>query len=123
MSQFFKILLFGVAAYAALHLTGGGLFEKNIGALLAADNEVVMYSLTTCGYCKEKRQWMTRVGIPFREYFIDTDESRRQEFEGLLAAHLIPPGGVGVPSFSVNGYLLVNNPNRDEIRRRLKFRG
>jgi glutaredoxin len=123
MSRFFKVLLFGIAVYAALHFNGGALFEKNIAATLAPDNEVVMYSLTTCPYCREKRQWMTRVGIPFREYFIDADEARRQEFETLLITHLIPPGAVGTPTLYVNGHLLINNPDRDEVKRRLKFRG
>ena len=122
MSSFFKILLVGVALYAALHVNRSGLFEKNIAASLAADNEVVMYSLTTCPYCKEKRQWMTRVGIPFREYFVDADDARRQEFENLLVTHYVPPGGIGLPSLLVNGNLLVNNPERDEVTRRLKYR-
>ena len=123
MSRFFKVLLIGIAVYAALHFNGGALFEKNIAASLAPGNEVVMYSLTTCPYCWEKRQWMTRVGIPFREYFIDADETRRQEFEALLITHLIAPGAVGTPTFYVNGELLINNPDRDEVKRRLKFRG
>lgn len=123
MGKFFKVLLFGVGIYAAIHLTSGGLFEKNIAATLAPGNEVVMYSLTTCPYCMEKRLWMTRVGIPFREYFIDTDEARRREFEGLLVAHTVPPGGVGTPTLYVNGALLINNPDRDEVKRRLKYRG
>jgi glutaredoxin len=122
MSSFFKILLVGVAIYAALHINRSGLFEKNIAATLAADNEVVMYSLTTCPYCKEKRQWMTRVGIPFREYFVDADDARRQEFENLLVTHYVAPGGIGLPSLLVNGNLLVNNPEREEVTRRLKYR-
>ena len=86
MGKFFKALLFGLGVYAAVHFSGGGLFEKNIAATLAPGNEVVMYSLTTCPYCREKRQWMTRVGIPFREYFIDSDEARRRS-----SAHCWPP--------------------------------
>ena len=124
MGNFFKVLLFGIGVYAALHFNGrDGLLEKNIAATLAANIEVVMYSLTTCPYCREKRQWMTRAGIPFREYFIDTDQARMQELNGLLASHNVPPGGVGTPILYVNGDLLVNNPDREEVKRRLKFRG
>jgi len=123
MGKLLKVLLLGVGVYAAIHFNGGSPFEKNIAATLAPDNEVVMYSLTTCPYCREKRQWMTRAGIPFREYFIDSDQARRQELDGLMASHNVPPGGIGTPIIYVNGDLLVNNPDRDEIRRRLKFRG
>ena len=123
MGKLFKVLLFGIAAYAAVHLNGGGPFVTNIAAKLAPDNEVVMYSLTTCPYCKEKRQWMTRAGIPFREYFVDADQARQQELDGLLASHKVPPGGIDTPIIYVNGDLLVNNPDRDEVTRRLKYRG
>jgi glutaredoxin len=122
MGKLIKVLLVGTGIYVAVHLNGGNPFEKNIAATLAADNEVVMYSLTTCPYCKEKRQWMTRAGIPFREYFIDTDQARMQELNGLLASHNVPPGGVGTPVIYVNGDLLVNNPERAAIRNRLRTR-
>jgi glutaredoxin len=123
MGKLIKLLMFGVGLYIAIHLNGGSPFEKNISAKLAPDNEVVMYSLTTCPYCKEKRQWMTRAGIPFREYFVDADQVRQQELDGLLATHKVPPGGIGTPIIYVNGDLLVNNPDRDEVKRRLKYRG
>jgi len=123
MGKLFKVILFAAGIYAALHFNGGGTaFEKDISATLAPGNEVVMYSLTTCPYCKEKRQWMTKAGIPFREYFVDSDEARRKEFEGLLETHQVPPGGIGLPSLYVNGDLLVNNPAREAVKRRLKFR-
>ena len=124
MGAIFKALLFGVGVYIALHLNGSGVAvtEKNISANLASGNEVVMYSLTTCPYCREKRQWMEHAGIPFREYFIDTDQARMNELSALLEEHKVPPGGVGTPVIYVNGDLLVNNPARDEVKRRLKFR-
>ena len=77
---------------------------------------------TTCPYCREKRQWMEHAGIPFREYFVDTDQARMEELNGLLQAHSVPGGGVGTPVVYVNGDLLVNNPDREEVKRRLKFR-
>ena len=38
------------------------------------------------------------------------------------AAHHVPPDDVGTPILYVNGDLLVNNPDRGEVKRRLKFR-
>lgn len=124
MGKLLKLVLFAGGVWLALHLSGrDGAFEKNIAATLAPGNEVVMYSLTTCPYCKEKRQWLTRAGIPFREYFIDTDQPRLAELQELLARHQVPGGGIGTPVFYVNGDLLVNNPDRAEIKNRLKFKG
>lgn len=122
MGNLFKIFLFGVGIYAAMHFNGGGAPEKNIADKLAPGNEVVMYSLTTCPYCREKRQWMEKAGIPFREYFVDTDQARMEELNGLLQSHSVPGGGIGTPVIYVNGDLLVNNPEREEVKRRLKFR-
>ncbi len=123
MGKLLKLVLFAGGVWLALHLSGRDtLIEKNIAATLAPGNEVAMYSLTTCPYCKEKRQWLTRAGIPFREYFIDTDQPRRAELDELLAKHRVPGGGIGTPIVYINGDLLVNNPDRAEIRRRLKFK-
>lgn len=123
MGNLFKLVLFGIGIYLAIHMRGGGIaMEKNIADKLAPGNEVVMYSLTTCPYCREKRQWMEHAGIPFREYFVDTDQARMEELNGLLQAHSVPGGGVGTPVIYVNGDLLVNNPDREEVKRRLKFR-
>jgi glutaredoxin len=123
MGKIFKAALFAAGVYLAL-LPGGGqnLFDKNIAAQLAPGNQVVMYSLTTCPYCRDKREWMHRAGIPFTEYFVDSDQSKRQELNELMATHRIPAGGVGTPILLVNGDLLVNNPGKDEIRQRLKFK-
>lgn len=120
MGNLLKILVFVAALFAAWHFGGGK--TENIAAKLAPGNEVVMYSLTTCGYCTQKRGQLTAAGIPFTEIFLDKDQAQQREFSELLAAHKVPPGGVGTPSFVVNGELMLNNPGMDEIRRRLKYR-
>jgi glutaredoxin len=71
---------------------------------------VYMYSLTTCGYCNQKREELHAKGIPFVEYFIDKDKDRQRElFEKLLASGY-QGGGIGTPTFEVNGTMLPNNP-------------
>jgi glutaredoxin len=77
--------------------------------------QIVMYSLTTCGYCNEKRAQLRARGIPFTEHFIDTDVARQKElFEKLIAAGY-RGGGVGTPTFEVNGRMLPNNPSLTTI--------
>ncbi len=123
MGKILKLMLVGAGLYLAIHLNGGFVaFEKNIAGELASGNQVVMYSLTTCAYCKQKRQWLTSAGIPFAEYFVDTDQAKSEELNELLASRQVPPGGIGMPIFLVNGDLLVNNPQTSEIRRRLKYK-
>jgi glutaredoxin len=115
-----KFVLFVAVLFAAWHFSGGR--TENVAAKLAPGNEVVMYSLTTCGYCTQKRGQLTAAGIPFTEIFLDKDEAQHRKFGELLAAHNVPPGGVGTPSFMVNGELMLNNPRMDELKRKLKYK-
>jgi len=110
----------------AIALGAAGLAWSNhvpyIGDQLAADNEVIMYSLTTCGYCKETARKLRKSGIPFREYFLDKGEAANSEFARLLEVNNAAGGVVGTPSLKVNGVLLLNNPSLDEIRARLRYK-
>ena len=81
-----------------------------------AHERVIMYSLTTCEYCDQKRQDLAAARIPFTEYFIDKDMGRQNELSQKLQKAGIPPQAVGTPSFDVHGYMLVNNPPMKKIR-------
>jgi glutaredoxin len=89
--------------------------------VLAADGQpsVIMYSLTTCGFCNQKRAQLRAEGIPFVEYFLDQDQERLRELIGKLEAAGMKPGGIGTPSFDVNGKILLNNPSLETIRQHL----
>jgi glutaredoxin len=74
------------------------------------DSNVIMYSLTTCGYCKKKREELHKNNISFTEYFIDKDKARQEELNQKLAKAGFQPRGYGVPIFDVYGTMLPNNP-------------
>ena len=123
MGKFLKyLIIIGTLYYGSRLLLAPDMAEANIAEQLAPSNHVVMYSLTTCGYCAEKRERLTRAGIPFSEYFVDRDASRMAEFNALLTAHNIPGGAVGTPTITVNGRLLVNNPDMATIKQHLEFK-
>jgi glutaredoxin len=84
-----------------------------------AQARIVMYSLTTCGYCNIKRAELKSQGIPFVEHFIDKDPARKQELFAKLAAAGYKGRGVGTPTFEVNGRMLPNNPSLATIRKHL----
>jgi glutaredoxin len=86
----------------------------------SARDEIVMYSLTTCGYCNARRQSFERQGIAFTEYFIDEDESRSREMWSKLSRAGKGGGRIGTPVLEVNGHMLPNNPSMDEIRAHLR---
>ena len=84
-----------------------------------AQANIIMYSLTTCGYCNMKRAELKANGIPFTEHFIDKDKvAQRELFEKLLKSGYTGRG-IGTPTFEVNGTMLPNNPSLATIRKHL----
>lgn len=80
-----------------------------------AHDELIMYSLTTCGYCKQKAKELESEGIPYVEYYIDQDHNRRDELNEKLAKSGYPPKGYGTPIFDAYGHMLPNNPSLSKI--------
>ena len=81
--------------------------------------QVIMYSLTTCGYCVQKRAQLLAAGIQFEEHFVDRDPARMQELSAKLSHAGYRGGAIGTPTFDVNGKMLPNNPSLDTIRKHL----
>jgi glutaredoxin len=85
-------------------------------------DRIVMYSLTTCGYCTEKRRQFEHMGVRFTEYMIDEDSAA----EDRLNAHLQRAGitgAIGTPILEVNGQILPNNPSLSILAHHLYGRG
>jgi len=86
-----------------------------------AHDRVIMYSLTTCGFCDQKRNELMTARIRFAEYFIDKDPERRDELTQKLQKAGIPPQRVGTPTFDVHGTMLINNPPMVKIREHMNL--
>lgn len=118
LSQFALAIAFA----GVMYFMQPSIHAEDLSGKLAADNVVVMYSLTTCPYCRKTREWLTKSHIPFQERFLDADEKYMREFNELLAASGAPPGAVGTPTLVVNDVLLINNPEFKRIRQHLRFK-
>ncbi|MBL8489092.1 MAG: hypothetical protein JNK22_18660 [Rhodocyclaceae bacterium] len=103
----------GAASPAAAAVTAAKAFDPD-------RDRIVMYSLTTCGYCLEKRREFDRTGIQYSELFLDTDAAAMEGLNRKLAQAGHPGGGVGTPVVEVNGVLLPNNPSMAEIARHFR---
>lgn len=110
-----KLLVVAIIALGAWHWYN----QKPPGYTGTAHGQVIMYSLTTCGYCDQKRRELVAARIPFTEHFIDKDMARRDELTRKLEKAGIPPQRIGTPTFDVHGTMLVNNPPMDKIREHL----
>lgn len=58
-----------------------------------AGKPVVMFSTSTCPYCKRARAWLQQQGVDYRDYVIDESADAHQLFDRL--------GGGGVPQVLV----------------------
>jgi glutaredoxin len=85
----------------------------------AAHDELIMYSLTTCGYCEQKRRELNAAGIKFRERFIDKDKLAGKELREQMRAQGIAGGRIGTPTFDVGGRIMPNNPPLSAIIKHL----
>lgn len=63
-----------------------------------ANNEVVLYATSWCGYCQKTRELFAANNIPYVEYDIEKSDKRNREFKKL--------GGSGVPLINVNGTIV-----------------
>lgn len=113
-----KLLIFILA------MAGYGVWQHSRDArpptgTTVAHNQVIMYSLTTCSYCKQKKRELDTAGIAFTEYFIDADPARRAELTHKLEQSGLPPRSYGTPILDVHGTLLPNNPSLETIRKYL----
>ncbi len=82
--------------------------------------QLTMYSLRTCGFCREKREQLRKQHIAFDEHFIDEDDSKWAEVTAKLERAGYPPSGYGTPIFEANGNMLPNNPKMSLIKSTLR---
>ena len=71
----------------------------------AAAKSVLIYTTSTCSYCKQAKAWMRRNKVPFTERNITTSRSARKAYD-KLGAHAVPVILVGKKR--MNGF----NPQR-----------
>lgn len=83
----------------------------------AQQHEVIMYSLTTCGYCTAKRKEFQERGVRFTEYFLDKDQQAVQQASSKLAMQGYSSAGIGTPLFEINGRMITGNPPIEELAR------
>lgn len=115
--QFLGLCLVLLVAIFAYFVFGNPI--RNIGGPSAASieqmvsaqqHEVIMYSLTTCGYCTAKRREFKRYGAKFTEYFLDKDRAVVQSVSRKLATQGYRNGNIGTPLFEINGKMITGNP-------------
>lgn len=78
MKQLVFILIIGFGFFQWYSGTNNNVVSGSYGE---THDELIMYSLTMCGFCKKKVKEFNAEGIPFTEYFIDKDPARWEELD------------------------------------------
>ena len=114
MKKLILIALIGFGAYQT-YLSQDGVNRVAV----ESHNEVIMYSLTTCGFCKQKANELHAEGIKFKEYYIDTNSIKQKELNEKLSRAGYKPRSYGTPIMDVHGVILPNNPSLNKIKKYL----
>jgi glutaredoxin len=117
MNSFAKVFLVVCLAVGGYKLFGHWIDQQVLAAEQGPNDEVIMYALTTCTFCKAKAKEFEANHIRYTEYHLDLDRKLSDEVSEKLTRAGIPGGAVGTPIIEVNGVLLPNNPSLVEIKR------
>ena len=105
---FFVLLVFGFSyAYSSLQTN-----NEIVEVASRSGYELTMYSLTTCGFCKQKVKELEKQNIKFKEYFIDKDVEKRKELTAKLDRSGFARQRYWTPILESNGVML---PNKHKI--------
>lgn len=111
-----KLIFLAIIGYAAFNWYQNHDTATNGFSYGEPHDQLLMYSLTTCGYCKQKVKQLKQQNITFTEYFIDVDSKRRSELYEKLDKSGYPSRSIGTPTFDVHGTMLPNNPDMSMIK-------
>ena len=80
-----KFLIFAIIVFAAYTWQKRVIAPSTVSSKFTSHNEVIMYSLTTCGHCKLMAGELQNANIAFAEKFIDNDANAMAELKQKLA--------------------------------------
>lgn len=78
---------------------------------MAAADDVYVYALSTCPWCRKTKQWFTDSQVPFEYVDVDTLKGEEQDVASAKAHEL--SGGRRFPVTVINGEVVVGyNPDK-----------
>jgi glutaredoxin len=114
-----KFLIFAAILFAAYTWQKRVTAPSTVSSKYTSHNEVIMYSLTTCGHCKLMAGELQNANIAFTEKFIDADSDAKTELYSKLAKANVAPRTIGMPTLDVHGTMMPDNPGIAAVRKRL----
>ncbi len=114
-----KFIIFAVILFAAYSWQKRMTGPSTITSKYASHDQIIIYSLTTCGYCKLMAAELQNANIAFSARFIDTDDDAKTELYAKLAKAGVSARTIGMPSLDVRGTMMPDNPGLAAVRKRM----
>ena len=83
---------------------------------MGQNDEIIMYSLSYCKFCKSLSDELNNSGIEFDEYYVDKDKTKRDKLTQTLIKNKIPGGSIKMPVVDLGVVILTNRPSFSEIK-------
>lgn len=77
--------------------------------------EVLIYSTTTCPYCKMLKDYLTEKGVEFKNIFVDQDEEAAQKMIQESGQMGVPVTGITDESGKVEHVLGFDKPRINQL--------
>jgi glutaredoxin len=116
-----KYVVFAIVLFAAYSWQKRATPPSTVVSKFSNHDEIIMYSLTTCGHCKLMAGALQNTNIAFTERFIDTDENAKNEMFQKLKKAGMSSRSVGMPTLDVRGKMMPDNPGLAAVRSQLKL--
>ncbi len=82
---------------------------------MGPNDEIIMYSLSYCKFCKSLSDELNNSGIEFVEYYVEKKKKKRDELTQKLIKNKIPGGSIKMPVVDLGVVILTNRPSLSGI--------
>jgi glutaredoxin len=81
-------------------------------------HQVILYSLSTCGWCKKTKEFLKEQNIEY--YYVDVDLLSREEREDIRNKILDKGGRLSYPAIIIDDKKVINGFNKEKIIKNFK---
>lgn len=82
-------------------------------------HKVLMYALSTCGWCKRAKRFLINHKIEFE--YIDVDRSSQEDLHRIEREILNRGGKLIFPTLIIDDQILMTNPREEELLQALEI--
>jgi len=83
------------------------------------DHKVLLYAISTCGWCKQAKTFLQNHGIEYE--YIDIDKCSKEDLEKVKEDVIKRGGPLNFPTFVIDDKILITGFRQDKLKEVLKL--